>query len=276
MRPARLTRYASAHDLDNWKTDERIAARGFAHKWESVVADGNGEDFFLELLSHHLTPKSDVLDVGCGHGDLALAISRRAHSVIGLERDSGLIGLARELLAESGRTNVGFVQTELAGPDEDHRGGPLPLADRSIDLVVDRRGPPLRRYVRDLLRVGRPGTVILGMHPAGSAPPPPWVGAVPSLASLFVSFPCDEVASWVTAALSWHGLTDYRLWWIDVPEYLLSPRALYDRLAQAPGAPTTPSWPSVSADLRTAFNANQVDGALVLRHLRLVWEVRLP
>jgi SAM-dependent methyltransferase len=276
MRPARLTRYATAHDLDGWKTDERIAARGFAHKWESIVADGNGEDFFLDLLGQHLTPSSDVLDVGCGHGDLALVMARQARSVIGLERDAGLIALAAELLAESRLTNVVFVQTELAGPDEVHRGGPLPLADRCVDLVVDRRGPPLSRYVHDLRRVGRPGTVILGMHPAGTAPPPAWVKAVPSLENLFVSFGYDEVAGWVTAALNWHGLTDHSLWWLDVPEYLLSPLALYDRLAHAPGGEAPPPWPSVSAEVRAAFDANHIDGALVLRHLRLVWRARLP
>jgi hypothetical protein len=45
MRPTRQTRYATAHDLDSWKTDQRIAAQGFAHRWDSVIADGNGEDF---------------------------------------------------------------------------------------------------------------------------------------------------------------------------------------------------------------------------------------
>ncbi len=276
MRTARRTRYATAHDLDRWKTDQRIAERGFSHRWDSIVADGNGEDFFLELLSRHLTASSDVLDVGCGHGDLTLSVARQARSVIGIERETSRLALARELLAESGLHNVCFIETELAGPDTAHRGGPLPLASSCVDLVIDRRGPTLSAYLDDLLRVARPGTVILGMHPAGSAPPPPWAPSVPSLAGHLVCLPYEQVAGWVTDPLNRHGITDYRLWWIDVPEYLLSARSLHTRLARAPGAPVPPPWESVAAEIEAAFAANQVEGAVALRHIRLVWEVRLP
>lgn len=276
MRTARRTRYATAHDLDRWKTDQRIAARGFAHRWDSVVADGNGEDFFLELVGRHLTANSDVLDVGCGHGDLALRMGQQARSVIGVEREASLLALAGELLAESGRSNVRFIETELAGPGEPHRGGPLPLADSCVDLVVNRRGPLLSRYLDDLLRVAMQGTVVVGMHPAGSAPPPPWAPSVPSLAHHFFAHDYDEVAGWVTEPLNRHDITDYRLWWIDVPEYLLSARSLHDRFARAPGAPGAPPWELVAAELEAAFAANKVDGALAIRHMRLVWEVHLP
>jgi hypothetical protein len=32
MWPLRQTRYARAHDMDNWKTDARIGARGFVRQ----------------------------------------------------------------------------------------------------------------------------------------------------------------------------------------------------------------------------------------------------
>jgi SAM-dependent methyltransferase len=273
MRPARLTRYARAHDLDSWKTDDRIAARGFAHRWASLVADGNGEDLFLDLLDQYLTAGSDVLDVGCGHGSLTLPIAARARSVTGVERDPGLLALAGELLGESGLINVRFLRAELIGPGDTRRGGTsLPLPDRSVDLVVDRRGPPLARYLDDLRRVARPGAVIVGMHPAGTAPPPPWATSLPSLCGQFHSLGYDEVASWVTAPLARQGISDYQLWWADVPEYLLTPRSLYDRLA----GDTAPPWDSVAAEVQAAFEDNQSDGALTLRHVRLVWTARLP
>lgn len=272
-RPDRRTRYAVAHDLDSWKLDERIAARGFAHRWDSVVADGNGEDFFLALLDQHLTPELDVLDAGCGHGELTLELGKRARSVMGVDRHAELLELAGELLAESGLTNVRFIQAALAGPEDVRPGGPLPLPDRSVDLVVDRRGPPLVRYVDDLVhRVARPGAVIIGMHPAGTAPPPPWAASTPSLRDRFLMLGHDEVAGWVTIPLARHGIADYRLWWIDVPEYLYSARALYDRLADE----TTPPWQAVAAEAETVYDDHQVDGALILRHVRLVWTVRLP
>jgi SAM-dependent methyltransferase len=277
VRPARQTRYARAHDLDSWKTDERIAARGFAHRWDSVVADGNGEDFFLRLLDQHIRADADVLDVGCGHGELALSVARRARSVVGLERDRACLELAEELRGESGLSNVRFIETELAAPAECHRGerprgGPLPLADRCVDLVIDRRGPALSRYLDDLLRVARPGTLVIGMHPGGTAPEPPWAPSVPSLRHRFQMLGYDEVASWVTSPLRSHGIAQCWLWWIDVPEYLFSPRSLYDRLAGQTAAP----WESVAAEVQAAYERNQADGALILRHVRLVWAARLP
>jgi SAM-dependent methyltransferase len=272
MQPGRQTRYGRAHDLDRWKTDERIAARGFAHRWDSVVADGNGEDFFLELLDRYVRPDADVLDVGCGHGDLALSVARRARSVVGVDRHRGYLELAQELLAESGLSNVRFVASELADRGEAHPGGPLPLRDRCVDLVVDRRGPPLVRYLADLRRVARPGAVIIGLHAAGTAPPPNWASSMPSLHERFESLGYDEVASWVTIPLAAQGLADYRLWWLDVPEYLYSARSVYDRLAGG----DAPPWDSVAAEVEAAYERNQAGGAVVLRHIRLVWTARLP
>jgi SAM-dependent methyltransferase len=272
MRPARQTRYAIAHDLDSWQTDQRIAAQGFAHRWDSVVADGNGEDFFLQLLDQYVHAGLDVLDVGCGHGELALSVARRARSVIGLERHRSCLDLAAELLGESGLSNVCFIETELAGPTEVHRGGPLPLAANSVDLVVNRRGPPLSRYLDDLRRAARPGAVVIGMHPAGTAPPPSWAASVPSLRHRFQMLGYDEVASWVTGPLTRHGIAQYRLWWIDVPEYVFSARSLYDRLADQ----TVPPWDLVAAEAEAAYRHNQADGALTLRHIRLVWTAHLP
>ena len=52
-----MTTYGRAPDMDSWQRDPRIAARGFAHRWQSAVASGNGEDAFVDLV-----------DVGAGFG----------------------------------------------------------------------------------------------------------------------------------------------------------------------------------------------------------------
>lgn len=68
----------------------------------------------------------------------------RARTVTWVERDSGLLELTDELLAESGLDNVAFCQAELAGPGDHRPGGPMPLSAGSVDLVIDRPAPAAR------------------------------------------------------------------------------------------------------------------------------------
>lgn len=157
-----------------------------------MAADGNGEDFLLKLLDQHPTGELDVLDAGCGHGELTLALARRARSVVGVDRRAKLLELAGELLAESGLANVRFIQAALAGPRDPRPGGPLPLPHSSVDLVAEQRGPPLVRYVADLARqLARPRAIIIGTHPAGTARPPPWAASTPSLRERFLMLGYD-------------------------------------------------------------------------------------
>ena len=90
-----MTKYARACDMDSWLRDPRIAARGFAHRWHSSVAAGNGEDAFIELVDQHLRPDSDVLDLGCGHGELTLTLAARCRTIVGIEREPGYLELDR-------------------------------------------------------------------------------------------------------------------------------------------------------------------------------------
>ncbi|HMN31161.1 MAG TPA: methyltransferase domain-containing protein, partial [Caldilineaceae bacterium] len=164
-----MTNYARAHDMDSWLRDPRIATRGFAHRWRSSVAAGNGEDAFIALLEQHLRPDSDVLDLGCGHGELTLTLAARCRTIVGIEREAGYLELAKELAAEQKVTNVQFFLVNLAGGgDQERPFAGIPLADESIDLFVNRRGPLLRRYLAEARRVARRGAVIVGLHPTGN------------------------------------------------------------------------------------------------------------
>src|SRR5262249_22144432 len=162
------------------------------------VADGNGEDVFINLLDQHLSPDSDVLDLGCGHGELTLTLAARCRSIVGIEREPGYLELAKELAAEQNVVNVRFYQVNLAGvADEDRVFAGLPLADDSIDVFVNRRGPILQRYLDEALRIARPGAVIVGLHPTGNAPAPAWADQLPEpYQNVFMALSFDEVAGW--------------------------------------------------------------------------------
>jgi len=71
--------------------------------------------------------KPRVLDFGCGSGELTVLMNTLGFEVTGLDLHEEHLALARILAAENGVSGERFVL---------HRGGPLPFADRSFDLVT--------------------------------------------------------------------------------------------------------------------------------------------
>jgi SAM-dependent methyltransferase len=272
-----MTKYARAHDMDSWLRDPRIAARGFAHRWQSSVAAGNGEDAFIELVDQYLRPDCDVLDLGCGHGELTLILAARCRTIVGIERQAGYLELAKELAAEQNVTNVQFYQVNLAGvEDEDRTFAGIPLADGSIDLFINRRGPLLQRYLEEAIRVARRGAVIVGLHPTGNAPVPPWGDQLPEpYRTVLTPLSFDEVTGWVIAPLRKAGISDYSLWWIDVPEFLRTPYELYVRLG---GSQTSEAleYQDIEPKLAGIFTQCSTSRGIILRHQRLLWQACLP
>lgn len=270
-----MTKYAQAHDMDSWLRDPRIAARGFAHRWQSSVADGNGEDAFIALVDPYLRPDCAVLDLGCGHGEFTLTLAARCRTIVGIEREAGYLALAKELAAEQNITNAQFFQVNLAGVvDEDRVNAGIPLADASIDLFVNRRGPLLQRYLDEAIRVARPGAVMVGLHPTGT-PAPSWGDELPEpYRKGFVAFSFEEVRGWVLDPLRTAGITNYRLWWIDVPEFLRSPYELYVRLGGEKVAEGL-VYQDVEPRFIKLFKQYSTMYGVVLRHQRLLWQVFL-
>jgi len=271
-----MTKYARAHDMDSWLHDPRIAARGFAHRWQSSVAAGNGEDAFIALVDQYLRLDGDVLDLGCGHGELTLNLAARCRTIVGIEREAGYLALAKELAAEQNVTNAQFFQVNLAGVgDEDRVFAGIPLADDSIDLFINRRGPLLQRYLAEARRVARPGAVMIGLHPTG-IPAPSWCDELPEpYRKAFTVFSFDEVESWVTGPLRAAGLTDYSVWWLDVPEFLRTPYELYTRLGGAQTADPA-EYQAIEPQLTKIVEQQRTSQGVVLRHQRLLWQAYLP
>jgi SAM-dependent methyltransferase len=218
-----------------------------------------------------------VLDLGCGHGEFALTLAPRCWTMTGIEREAGYLELAKELAAERGATNITFLQANLAGPDDEDRDFVgIPLPDDSIDLFINRRGPLLRRYLAEALRVGRPGAVIVGLHPTGNVPAPPWRHQLPApYQDVFMALPFEEVTGWVTKPLNAAGIADYSLWWIDVPEVLRNPHELYTRL-RGLNSRDALSYPEAEPYLVRIFEQHGSAAGVTLRHQRLLWQAYFP
>ena len=164
----------------------------------------------------------------------------------------------------------------LAGlEDEDRVFAGIPLADDSIDLFVNRRGPILRRYLDEAIRVARRGAVIVGLHPTGNTPAPTWRDQLPEpYRKVFHALSFDEVTGWVIDPLRAAGISDYSLWWIDVPEFLRTPCELYVRLGLAQS--DVPEYQNVEPQLTRLFKQHSTSQGIVLRHQRLLWQACLP
>jgi SAM-dependent methyltransferase len=75
----------------------------------------------LEVLIDHGKVRSDVLDAGCGHAALSLALAARGYTVVGLDASATAVEAAAAAAAEQGlttatsrmQTSLPFVATHL-------------------------------------------------------------------------------------------------------------------------------------------------------------------
>jgi len=125
-----------------YASEERLAARNATYR--ALVEGTNPEELTFELVAER-SPQ-DVLDVGCGMGELAERIARELGArVQALDISERMVELTR---ARGVDVVLGDVQQ-------------LPYADDSFDVVVANwvlyHVPDLDRGVRELARVLRPG-----------------------------------------------------------------------------------------------------------------------
>lgn len=58
--------------------------------------------------------RGEVLDAGCGHAELALALAARGHAVVGLDLSPTAVAAATETARERGLANVTFAQADIS------------------------------------------------------------------------------------------------------------------------------------------------------------------
>lgn len=125
------TRWETFHDGPSW---EQYVQR-FAELHHSG-ADVDGEARFVDAL---LPRAARVLDAGCGTGRVAAALRRAGHDAVGVDRDAGLVAIARYRYPE-GRYLVGDLLT-LSAADLSAAGAPaqfdaIVLAGNVLVFVV--------------------------------------------------------------------------------------------------------------------------------------------
>lgn len=76
----------------------------------------------VRMAREHLSPQDVVLDVGCGPGELTLAMAAQVKRVRGIDPSAGMIKAANDHLAELQVENASFTQGDsstVAGGDEE-------------------------------------------------------------------------------------------------------------------------------------------------------------
>jgi SAM-dependent methyltransferase len=99
------------------------ASRLFSRLAFELSSAGYGERFHNvsmalseEILSRHIPSGETVLDVGCGYGRASRMAAKFAASVVGIDHDDKLLGIARKLTTERNVEYIrGDVTTDLGG-----------------------------------------------------------------------------------------------------------------------------------------------------------------
>ena len=101
---------------NSWYDHLASVQDGYYYPWKSIVGERNGEEAFLHLVQDHLTPESKVLEVGCGHGDLALQFAPSCQHILAFDRVESYIELANNAKTTSNTANVEFRAYDVADP----------------------------------------------------------------------------------------------------------------------------------------------------------------
>jgi SAM-dependent methyltransferase len=253
---------------------DRLATlqEGYFYPWHSRLGAWNGEDLYLPLVRLHLRPDADVLDVACGHGEVALELAPDCRSILGYDRVAAYVELARRNAHERGLTNATFICHD-SSLDANAGRARLPGNDRSFDLLICSKGP--FHWVEDARRVARAGATLIMLVP-DIRPSTPWHGWLPE------RLRWGEAADpgWARAAIEERlnngGLALHSWWSFDVPEVFPDAEQMYVWLSWGWTPEEVPSFAEVRPVLERVFAEYGGEEGVAVRHRRHLWKAVVP
>ncbi len=123
----------------------------YEYPWTQNLSAPGGEELFDVLLEHFLTPETNVLEAGCGHGRDAKRYVPQVRSYTGYDFTPPYVERAEE----------NAPQAEFVVWDSKRE--PIPAFGRRFDLVMSRRGPT--SVIPHLPELCVPGARVLCIHP---------------------------------------------------------------------------------------------------------------
>lgn len=258
---------------NSWYDNLAQVQKGYYYPWKSIVGDRNGEDAFIELVQEHLSPEMDVLEVGCGHGGLALDLAPLCRSITAYDRVQPYIDLAEENKVGRGVTNATFVCYDAQHPAfEEVR---LPAEDDSVDLIIGRRAP--LHWIPDARRVCRDGALLIQLNPM-EEPIPAWSSKLPHKLHYENSgrhTGSGSIHQSVENRLHQAGLLLHSGWGFDVPEIFEDPRELYTMISWGLPRSEIPDFKELEYRLKAIYDRYAEPRGIVLRHCRYLWKAEI-
>jgi SAM-dependent methyltransferase len=242
---------------------------GYYYPWKSQIASNNGEIAFLELVRQHMTADMDLLDVGCGHGEVALELAPHCRSILAYDRVESYIQIAKANGGKAGVDNITYlcVDSSVASNEGSAK---VPAEPDAFDLLISRRGP--LHWLEDACRVARPGAVLIQLNPL-ETPLAPWADLLPEplRSATGIAYQHGMLNS-VKYRLKLGGLELHSAWTYDVPEYFSDPKELYNRLAWGFIVGEVPTWHEVARIFEEIYAQSAYPEGVALRHTRLLWK----
>lgn len=258
---------------NTWYDNLARVQDGYYYPWRSIIGDHNGEQAFIDMLMAHLTGNTRVLEVGCGHGDLALQLAPHCASITAYDRVQSYIDLANRNKDAAGIDNVNYVCYDMLDPALSKPA--LPVEDNSVDLIIGRRAP--LHWIGDAGRVCRPGATLIELNPM-EEPIPAWSSKLPTKLHYENSgrhTGTGSIQDSVENRLHQAGLTLHSGWGFNVPETFTDPESLYTMLSWGLPAAEIPSYDDLEIRLNGVFERYADDQGITLRHCRFLWKAVL-
>ncbi len=134
-----------------WYTKLAAETGTYDYPWTQELSAPSGESLFDALSEELLTPETNVLEAGCGHGLDAQRYVRKVQSYTGYDFAAAYIERAKQ----------NAPQAEFVLWDSSRE--PVPEFGRRFDLVMSRRGPT--SVIPHLPALCAPGAKVLCIHP---------------------------------------------------------------------------------------------------------------
>jgi SAM-dependent methyltransferase len=245
------------------KMDELARTQGgYFYPWRSVIASGDGESAYTAMVRAALDTDLVVVEAGCGHGPDIPLFAARVHRYIAYDYSPGLIDIAREQVRALSLHNT---EIHLVDSDAD-RGGQIPAADASADLIVSRRGPT--NFIRDARRVLKKGGRMIQLNPMDWIPD--WNRDLPT--RLRITADTGDIEAKIRGLLESDGFAFETARVFDVGEYLPTAKDLWKYASFL--RDDAPPWERVRGALEEVYAHYAGRQGLELRHRRFLWSAR--